>query len=53
MTRQVLGVSPDQPLSEVASMMVNKNADLFPVIGDGKLVGVLTRADFLRKLIGY
>jgi CBS domain-containing protein/mannitol/fructose-specific phosphotransferase system IIA component (Ntr-type) len=53
MTRQVLGVSPDQPLSEVASIMVNKDVERVPVVEDGKLAGVLTRADIVRKLIGY
>ena len=53
MTRQVLGVSPDQPLSEVASIMVNKDVERVPVVEDGLLAGVLTRADIVRKLIGY
>ncbi len=53
MTRQVLGVSPDQPLSEVASIMVNKDVERVPVVEDGQLTGVLTRADIVRKLIGY
>lgn len=53
MTRQVLGVSPDQPLSEIASIMVNKDVERVPVVEDGRLVGVLTRADIVRKLIGY
>ena len=53
MTRQVLGVSPDQPLSEIASIMVNKDVERVPVVEDGQLVGALTRADIVRKLIGY
>jgi CBS domain-containing protein len=53
MTRQVLGVSPDQPVSEVASIMANKDVERVPVIEDGKLVGALSRADIVRKLIGY
>ena len=53
MTRQVLGVSPDQPLSEVASIMVNKDVERVPVVEDGQLTGVLSRADIVRKLIGY
>jgi CBS domain-containing protein/mannitol/fructose-specific phosphotransferase system IIA component (Ntr-type) len=53
MTRQVLGVSPNQPLSEVASIMVNKDVERVPVVEDGKLVGALTRADVVRKIIGH
>ena len=52
MTRQVLCVSPDQPLSEVASLMTNKDVDRVPVVEEGRLVGFLTRSDIVRKLIG-
>lgn len=52
MTRQVLGVSPEQPLADVASMMINKDVDRLPVIREGALVGFLTRADIVRKLLG-
>lgn len=52
MTRQVLCVSPDQPLAEVASLMANKDVDRVPVVREGRLVGFLTRGDIVRKLIG-
>lgn len=52
MTRQVLCVSPDQPLAEVASIMTNKEVDRVPVVRGGTLVGLLTRGDIVRKLIG-
>jgi CBS domain-containing protein len=52
MTRQVLCVSPDQPLAEAASLMVNKDLPRVPVVRDGRLVGLLTRGDIVRKLIG-
>lgn len=52
MTRQVLCVSPDQPVAEVAAMMTNKDVDRVPVVRDGRLVGFLTRGDIVRKLIG-
>jgi CBS domain-containing protein/mannitol/fructose-specific phosphotransferase system IIA component (Ntr-type) len=52
MTRQVLCVSPDQPLAEVASVMSNKDVERVPVVRDGRLVGFLTRGDIVRKLIG-
>jgi CBS domain-containing protein len=53
MTRQVLCVSPEQPLAEVASLMTNKDVDRVPVVKAGRLVGLLTRGDIVRKLIGY
>jgi CBS domain-containing protein/mannitol/fructose-specific phosphotransferase system IIA component (Ntr-type) len=52
MTRQVLCVAPEQPLAEVASLMLNKDVDRVPVVKDGRLVGFLTRGDIVRKLIG-
>ena len=52
MTRQVLCVSVEQPLAEVASLMSNKELDRVPVVHSGRLVGVLTRGDIVRKLIG-
>lgn len=52
MTRQVLCVSPEQPLAEVASLMANKDVDGVPVVREGKVVGFLTRSDLIRKLIG-
>lgn len=52
MTRQVLCVSMEQPLAEVAALMSNKELDRVPVVQAGRLVGVLTRGDIVRKLIG-
>ncbi|HZS58273.1 MAG TPA: CBS domain-containing protein [Gemmatimonadaceae bacterium] len=52
MTRQVLCVSPDEPLADVASTMTNKDVERVPVVRDGLLVGFLTRGDIVRKLIG-
>jgi CBS domain-containing protein/mannitol/fructose-specific phosphotransferase system IIA component (Ntr-type) len=52
MTRQVLCVSPEQPLAEVAALMTNKDVDRLPVVRDGGLVGFITRGDIVRKLIG-
>ena len=53
MTRQVLCVSPEQPLAEVASIMTNKDVDGVPVVREGRVVGFLTRGDIIRKLIGF
>jgi CBS domain-containing protein len=52
MTRQVLCVSPEQPLADVASLMSNKDVDRVPVVSEGRLVGFLTRGDIVRKLLG-
>jgi len=52
MTRQVLCVSPEQPLADVASLMYNKDVEQVPVVAEGQLVGFLTRGDIVRKLLG-
>ena len=52
MIRQVLCVSPDKPLAEAASTMINKDVGGVPVVREGRLVGFLTRGDIVRKLIG-
>ena len=52
MTRQVLCVAPDQPLAEVASLMLNKDVDRVPVVKEDRLVGFLTCGDIVRTLIG-
>jgi CBS domain-containing protein len=33
-------------------MMTNKDVDRVPVVRGGELVGLLTRGDIVRKLIG-
>jgi CBS domain-containing protein len=53
MTRQVLCVSPDQAIADVSSMMTNKDVDRVPVVRDGRIVGLLTRGDIVRKLLGH
>ncbi|MEX0891465.1 MAG: CBS domain-containing protein [Gemmatimonadota bacterium] len=52
MSRTVLCLSEDMGLEEVASMMINKDVEQFPVTSEGKLTGFLTRGDIIRKLFG-
>ncbi len=51
MARSVLSVSEDQTLSDVASLMNTKGVERFPVTRDGAVVGMLTRADLVRRLL--
>lgn len=52
MDRSVLCVSEDQVLADVATMMINRKIDRFPVVREGALVGFLTRGDIVRRLLG-
>jgi CBS domain-containing protein len=51
MSRAVLCVSEDQTLTDVANLMSNKDVDRFPVVREGIVVGFLTRADLIRRLV--
>jgi CBS domain-containing protein len=51
MSRSVLCLSDEQPLADVASLMNSKDVDRFPVVREGVVVGFLTRADLIRRLV--
>jgi len=51
MSRAVLCLSEDQTLTDVANLMSNKDVDRFPVVREGVVVGFLTRADLIRRLV--
>ena len=52
MTRQVLCVSEDQDLRDVAQLMVNRSTGQLPVVREGQFVGFVTRASALATLGG-
>lgn len=52
MSRSVMCISEDQALSEIVSIMINKDVERLPVVAEGRLTGFLTRGDVLRKLFG-
>jgi CBS domain-containing protein len=52
MSRSVMCVSEDQGIAELVSIMVNKDVERLPVVGEGRLTGFMTRGDILRKLFG-
>jgi CBS domain-containing protein len=49
MTRDVLTVAEDTPLSDIATIFVRHRIRRVPVVRDGQLVGVVSRPD----LLGY
>lgn len=52
MDRSVMCVAEEDTLADVASTMVNKDVDRFPVVRDSVLVGFITRADIVRRVLG-
>ena len=52
MTRDVVSVTPDTPLKEVVELMERRRIKRMPVLDGDVLVGILSRADLLRALLG-
>jgi len=51
MTKEVIDVQPDSPLTRVLQLMVTVKARSLPVRGrDGRLVGMISREDIMRAL---
>lgn len=50
MRRQVATVDPDMALTRVLQMMVDMTIKSFPVVSDGKVVGIISREDVIRAL---
>jgi len=50
MTRGVLSVAPKDPVRKAAELMLRYGVSGFPVLEQGKLVGMITQGDFLRRV---
>jgi CBS domain-containing protein len=48
MSRDVIGVAPDTPLTDIAALLEKHHIKRVPVLADGKLVGIVSRANLLR-----
>jgi CBS domain-containing protein len=48
METNVLTVSPDTPAAEAARLIEARKIGCLPVVAAGKLVGIVTEADFVR-----
>ncbi len=51
MVTKVTSVTPDTPVSEIASLMVEKHFHTIPVVDGKKLVGIIGKEDILKILI--
>lgn len=50
MTKDVITVSEDTPVQDVATILVEHRINRLPVVRDGKLVGLITRDDVIRAV---
>jgi len=51
MVKKVTTVGPDTPVSEIASLMVEKHFHTLPVVENKKLLGIIGKEDILKTLI--
>ncbi len=45
-------VAPDDHVAKVATVLLNKQIHLLPVVDNGKLIGTISRADVCRAIVG-
>ncbi|OBT13981.1 hypothetical protein A9264_02245 [Vibrio sp. UCD-FRSSP16_10] len=50
MYREVLSVSPEMSIIELADMMKVGKPKVYPVVDNGKLVGIISRSDVLKAV---
>lgn len=50
MSQPVISVEEETPVGEIAQLLEERNIKRVPVISDGKIVGIVSRADLLRGL---
>jgi CBS-domain-containing membrane protein len=53
MTHEVQTVPPDAPLEQVVRLMERHNIKRVPVVDNGKLVGIVTRANLLHAVASF
>lgn len=51
MSKDVVAIGPNADLFEAANIMEKSDVNRLPVINDGRLVGIIARADLIRALI--
>jgi CBS domain-containing protein len=52
MTRAVVCIDPEMPIEAIATMLDRRGIKRVPVIAQGRLVGIVSRADLVRALAG-
>lgn len=50
MTRRVITAGPETPLYEIANLLERNRIKRVPIVKDGKLVGIISRANLLQAL---
>jgi CBS domain-containing protein len=53
MAKNLVSVSSDTPIKEVAQLLAKKEFHALPVVDEGKLVGIITTTDLINYMIKY
>ncbi len=53
MTQEVITVTPETPLYDIATLLERNGIKRVPVVKDGKVVGIVSRANLLQALAGH
>ena len=51
MSKDVISIKPDENILEAATRLDQNQIDRLPVVKNGKLVGIIARADLIRALV--
>ena len=49
MSRPVIEIDPEAAIEDASAVMARNNVSKLPVVKDGKLVGIVTRSDLIRR----
>lgn len=52
MTKKVVTVEANTPTEKIATLMIEEKINRIPVIQEGKVVGIITRQNILKSIIG-
>ena len=53
MTRDVISINPSATLDEITGLVVHNNIHFFPVMEEGRMVGIVSRHDILNAVFAY
>ena len=51
MTQEVVSVSPNQQVMQIVNLMAKDKPKIYPVVEEGRLIGVITRRLVIRALL--
>lgn len=53
MAKNLVSVSSDTPIKEVAQLLAKKEFHALPVVDEGRLVGIITTTDLINYMLKY